>query len=73
MENTQQEHYEEDNSNLKIVQLILDEAGMPTIQSSNLTAAEIIGALELAKEILLHKRVSNPLIKQTIDVLAQSL
>lgn len=61
--------YEEE----KIIQLILDKDGIPTIQSSNVNMSEILGSFELAKEIVLQKRVQNPNLKQLSKALFDTL
>lgn len=52
----------------KIIQLILDDEGMPMIQYANVNASEVLGALSIAQAIFKQKKVVLPSVKASIMI-----
>lgn len=63
------------NVSEKIIQIIVSEEGIPTVQynGASMNIAEVIGMLEMSKEILLKKSIGNALLQQNLYNMLQGL
>ena len=71
------ENFPESNtpSQDKIIQIVVGEEGIPSIQynGSSMSVAEVIGILDMSKEILLKKTIGNTLLQQNLYNMMQGL
>ena len=59
----------------KIIQLVVGEEGIPSIQynGNSMSVPEVIGILEMSKEILIKKTIGNTLLQQNLYNMMQGL
>lgn len=56
----------------KIIQITLDEDGLPVIQTQNMQPFEIIGALEASRELYNLRKIVQPTVKNTLLTFSQN-
>lgn len=56
---------EEEKEVPKMVQVVIDQNGLPTI-TSNMNVVEVLGALEAAKHLYLTKKINLPTVKASL-------
>lgn len=63
------------NISEKIIQILVGEEGIPTVQynGATMSIAEVIGLLDMSKEILLKKNIGNALLQQNLYNMLQGL
>ena len=57
----------------KVVQLTINEQGLPEINYQSMTVTEVLGLLEFAKEMLLQRRIGNAVYKHNLTNMLQAL
>ena len=65
----------QDTSQEKVIQITVGTEGIPSIRynGSTLSIAEVIGTLEMSKDILMKKTIDNTLLQQNIYNMLQGL
>lgn len=56
----------------KVVQIVMNR-DFPDITYNNMSIAEVLGALRLAQEMVLHKQVHTPMLKYSLGRIAETL
>lgn len=72
---TEEDSNPESNVSEKIIQILVSEEGIPTVQynGATMSIAEVIGLLDMSKEILLKKNIGNALLQQNLYNMLQGL
>lgn len=62
-----------DTSNMKVIQIIMDETDTPQLSYNNMTVTEVLGALILSQELIVNRKIKSPLLKSDLLLMANSL
>lgn len=62
-----------DTSKMKVIQIIVDETDTPQLSYNNMTVTEVLGTLILSQELIVSRKIKNPLLKSDLLLMANSL
>ena len=62
-----------DTSNIKVIQIIMDETDTPQLSYNNMTVTEVLGTLILSQELIVNRKIKSPLLKSDLLLMANSL
>ena len=62
-----------DTSNMKVIQIIMDETDTPQLSYNNMTVTEVLGTLILSQELIVNRKIKSPLLKSDLLLMANSL
>lgn len=62
-----------DTSKMKVIQIIVDETDTPQLSYNNMTVTEVLGTLILSQELIVNRKIKNPLLKSDLLLMANSL